>query len=345
MVKNSRDLKNISLEDRVYDTIARNNLIKNGDKIIVAVSGGPDSICLLNVLYNLREQFIKYNNIDYNLIVAHVNHMIREESEEEAIYVKEVCDKLNIDFNYLKIDVEAKAKSEKISTEMCGRKIRYDFFNDVLKKYNADKIAVAHNSLDNIETILINLSRGTGLKGLCGIRYENNNIIRPLLDINREDILNYCTLNKLEPKMDKTNMEDIYLRNKVRLNVIPVLKENLGDNICESILRTRRILIKEEEFLSQYTNTIIKCAIIENNNESIIFNIDNIINENEAISKRCIREIIRLCVLDLNGVSNVHIDEIYKILYEHKKGKKFICVKKFNIEIINKNLGRINKIS
>ena len=128
MVRNSRDLKNISLEDKVYDTIVKNDLIKNGDKIVVAVSGGPDSMCLLNVLNNLKEQFKKYNNIDYSLVVAHVNHMIREESEDEKVYVEQYCKRLGISFNYLKVNVTKEAKKGKISTEMCGRKIRYEFF-------------------------------------------------------------------------------------------------------------------------------------------------------------------------------------------------------------------------
>lgn len=345
MVKNSRDLKNISLEDKVYDTILKNDLIKNGDKIVVAVSGGPDSMCLLNVLNNLKEQFKKYNNIEYSLVVAHVNHMIREESEDEKLYVEEFCKKLEIPFNYLKVDVEEEAKKEKISTEMCGRKIRYEFFNEVLKKQNATKIAVAHNSLDDVETIILNLSRGTGLKGLCGIAYKTNNIIRPLLDISREEIENYGNVNNLDAKIDKTNMCDIYLRNKVRLNVIPTLKQNLGENICDSILKTRKILIKEEEFLSQCTNNIIKSAIIENNKLSINFDINTIIKSHEAIATRCIREIIKMCISDLNGISSTHVDDIYKMLMEHKKSKMFIYGNKFCIEIITKNIAKISKIS
>ncbi len=345
MVKNSRDLKNISLEDKVYDTIVKNDLIKNGDKIVVAVSGGPDSMCLLNVLNNLKEQFKKYNNIDYSLVVAHVNHMIREESEDEKVYVEQYCKRLGISFNYLKVNVTKEAKKGKISTEMCGRKIRYEFFNEVLKKENATKIAVAHNSLDNVETIILNLSRGTGLKGLCGISYKTQNIIRPLLDISREEIEEYGNNNNLNAKIDKTNMCDIYLRNKVRLNVIPTLKQNLGKNICDSILKTRKILIKEEEFLSQYTNNIIKSAIIENNNLGISFNINTIIKLHEAIATRCIREIIKMCISDLNGISSTHIEDIYKILVEHKKGKMFVYGSKFCIEIITKDIAKISKIS
>lgn len=345
MNRDSRYLKNITLEDKVYNTIIDNNLIENNDKIVLGVSGGPDSMCMFNVLLSLKDVLKKENDIVYDLIVAHINHGIRQESDGEALYVKEFCEKNNIKFYYLKTNIKELSKENKMSEEMCGRQVRYEFFDKILKKENATKIAVAHNADDNVETIILNLSRGTGIKGLTGISYKNLNIIRPILDIYKEEVLKYCSEKNLEPKIDKTNFEEIYLRNKIRLSVIPNLKQNLGENFCASVLKTREILTKEEEFLSDYTNKIINSAIIENNNESITFNFSYIANEHEAICYRCIREIIKMCTGDLIQVSMIHISDIYKMLKQNIKSKTFIIGNKFSIKIINKNIAIINKLS
>lgn len=344
-MKDSRYLKKMTLEDRVYETIMNNNLIQDKDKIVLGVSGGPDSICMLYVLKNLKERFYNENNITYELIVAHINHSLRDEADMETEYVREVCKKLDIKLHILKEDIKALSKKEKISEEMCGRNVRYAFFDKVLNLEKANKIAVAHNEDDNIETIIINLSRGTGIKGLTGIMYQNGNIIRPILDIKKAETSEFCEKNNLDAKIDKSNFEVVYLRNKVRLNVVPVLKDNLGDNFTDSLLKTREILIKEEEFLSKYTNKIINRAIIENNKSNIKFDVCVIINEDDAIIYRCIRSLIELCFGDLFQVSLVHIKNIAKILKENKKGKKFILGNKFQIEILNKNIAVINKLS
>ena len=218
------------IQKEVSNNIIQNNLIKNNDKIVVAVSGGPDSMCLLTVLNDLKSLFKKKYNINYELVVAHVNHSIRLESENEKIYVENVCEKLNIPFFYLKENVEAISKERKISVEACGRKIRYKFFNDVKNKTNATKIAVAHNLNDNVETVLLNLIRGCALKGLTGMDFLSNEIIRPLLTIEKKYILEYNIFQNLNPCFDYTNNENIYLRNKIRNILIPLLEKEYNSN-------------------------------------------------------------------------------------------------------------------
>ena len=132
-MKDSRYLKNMTLEDRVFETIVNNNLIQNNDKIVLGVSGGPDSICMLYTLNNLKERFKDELGIEYTLIVAHVNHSLRDEADMETEYVRNVCKKLNIKVCVLKEDVKKISEEEKISEEMCGRNIRYEFFDKVLK--------------------------------------------------------------------------------------------------------------------------------------------------------------------------------------------------------------------
>ena len=297
----------------VKNNIVENNLIKANDKVVVAVSGGPDSMCLLDSLYRLK------NELNFNIIVAHVNHGIRKESEEEKEYVNKYCTKRNIPFSYLKVDVPKLSKEKKISEETCGRIVRYDFFEKVRQENNADVIAVAHNLNDNIETILLNQIRGCGLKGLIGMDFKFNKIIRPLLTIEKKDILLYNNELELHPCFDKTNEEDIYLRNKIRLNLIPYL-EKLNPNLVTNISRMRNILKEDNEFIEDFTNKIFEKVIIKEDNSKIV------------IEKK---------ISNLDGIENIHVLDIIKLLNNNIKGKKYIIGNKFTIEILKKDIAVI----
>lgn len=321
--------------------IVENSLIKNNDKIIVGVSGGPDSMCLLDSLIILENIFKNKYNISYSLIVAHVNHMIRKESKEEKKYVENFCKKFNIPFHYLEIDVKNKSKEEKMSEETYGRKIRYDFFEELRKKENATSIATAHNMDDDIETIILNIIRGTGLKGLTGMRYKYKNIIRPLLNIEKSDILEYNTKRDLNPCIDKTNFENIYSRNKIRNILIPTLKNEYNFNIKQNIIRMKNIIVEDNDFLDKYTQKIVNNSLIDYNINSIKFNFSSIINEHDSIKKRAIRKIIEMKCGTLDGIGNIHILDILELLNNNIRGKKYIIGNKFTIEIIKKNIGII----
>ena len=172
--------------NKILSTINKYNLIQKGDKIVIGVSGGPDSMCLLDSLYCLKDK------LNIEIIVAHINHKIRKEADEETEYVKDYCKNKNIKCYVKKAEVEKLAKEQKLGTEEMGRKIRYDFFKEVAKKENANKIATAHNLNDNVETVMLNLLRGTGISGLKGIeikRTEDNlEYIRPIRECERKDI-------------------------------------------------------------------------------------------------------------------------------------------------------------
>ena len=318
----------------VQDNIINNNLIKKDDKIVVAVSGGPDSMCLLDSLFKLKDK------LKFKVVVAHVNHGIREESEQEKVYVEKFCKVRNIPFYYLKADVPALSKERKMSEEACGRSIRYDFFEEVRKKENADSIAVAHNLNDNVETILLNIVRGTGLKGLTGMDFKFNNIIRPLLTIEKKDILLYNKELELNPCFDKTNEEEIYLRNKIRLTLIAIL-EKLNPNFITNISRMREILKEDNDFIDNYCNNILQKIIIKEDNSSIIFNFSLFMDEHNSIKKRIIRKIIERSISNLDGIESIHILDILNLLQNNIKGKKYIIGNKFKIEIIKKNIAVI----
>lgn len=318
----------------VKNNIVENSLVKKGDKIVVAVSGGPDSMCLIDTLYRLKDE------LEFSILVAHVNHGIRIESDLEKEYVEKYCKERNIPFFYLKVDVPKLSKEKKISEETCGRMVRYDFFEKVRQENNADLIAVAHNLNDNIETILLNQIRGCGLKGLIGMDFKFNNIIRPLLTIEKKDILVYNNELELHPCFDKTNEEDIYLRNKIRLQLIPYLKE-LNPNFVTNISRMRNILKEDNDFIEEYTNIVFDKVIIKIDNSKIVFDFSKFMNEHKSIQKRIIRKIIEKKISNLDGIENIHVLDMIKLLNNNIKGKKYIIGNKFTIEIIKKNIAII----
>lgn len=329
------------INNEVEETIINNNLIKNEDKIVVAVSGGPDSMCLVNVLYDLKSKFKEKYNISYELLVAHVNHMIREESKYEKEYVENFCKLKNIPFHYLKKNVPELSKKFKMSEETYGRMIRYEFFENVRNITNSTVIATAHNLNDDAETILLNIIRGSGLNGLTGIDYKFKNIIRPLLNIKKSYINEYNDILNINPCIDKTNLENVYIRNKVRNILIPQLEDEYNSNIVNNLIRMKKLVKNDENFLKEYTEKVLKNCIIDNNINSVKFKISLIIREHDSIKLRVIREIINLKIGNLDGIENIHVQDILKLLENNIKGKKYIIGNKFTVEILGKDLAII----
>jgi tRNA(Ile)-lysidine synthase len=183
---------------------------------VVTCSGGADSIFLLHIL----------NKLGFDCIVAHCNfHLRGEESNRDENFVREFCKRENLTLHVQHFDTKQFATENKLSIEMAARELRYNWFEEIRKEYNASAIAVAHHSDDSIETILLNLLRGTGLKGICGIRPKNGYIVRPLLCVNRKEIEDYLHEQGIEYIVDSTNLENEYTRNKIRNIVMPILRE------------------------------------------------------------------------------------------------------------------------
>jgi len=178
--------------DKVLETIKKYNMINNKDKIVVGVSGGPDSVCLLHILCKLRE------SMDLGLVAVHVNHMLRgDEASGDEAFVENLCKKLNVELVTRRIDIKKLAKERRLSLEETGRIERYRLFEEVADNFGAQRIAVAHNKNDQAETVLMNIIRGTGLDGLRGMDYIRGRIIRPLLGVERTEIENYCRIHNL----------------------------------------------------------------------------------------------------------------------------------------------------
>ena len=289
------------LEKIALKTITKHNLICKNDHIIVGVSGGADSICLLYFLNSIK------NDFNLKITAVHINHCMRgEESDEDNRFVVDFCKSINIPINVFSFDIYSKAKEESITTEEAGRKYRYNSFNNVLKKVNGTKIAIAHNKDDNAETIIMRFFRGTGIKGLSGISYKRDNIIRPLLDCLRKDIEDYCTRNNLSYRNDSTNSMDIYTRNKIRLNLIPFIKKDFNPNIVNTLCDMSKTFYDENEFLDTLANKALDDCIIEKDTKKITLKINKLNNINLVIQKR----LLRLCLSHFNK-------DLYNLSYEH----------------------------
>ncbi len=333
------------LEDVIFNTIKKYNLIEDGDRLVVAVSGGPDSITLLDCLYELR----KSKKFNFEMVVAHVNHGLRENAKFDEEYVLEYCKKNNIKCFVLHANVKEEAKKKKRGLEETGRIVRYEFFDKVQEETNSNKIAIAHNSNDNVETIIMNIIRGSGLSGLKGIEAVSDKYIRPLIETSREDIEKYCEDKKLNPRHDESNDDNIYTRNKVRNIVIPYIKKELNPNIIETINRLSSITKDDLNYLELQTKVAYNNMLLEENfskenvyndekEAKIILDLKKFNNENKAIEKRVILHAINKLFGTTKGIEKIHIEDIIK-LCNNNIGNKFLTPnKKTKVEIKNKTI-------
>lgn len=320
------------MKDRVLKTIKNNKLILNGDKIVLGVSGGPDSISMLNILRELKEG----GTLQFSMVVAHINHMIREEAVEDEKYVEDYCKKNGIECYVKRINVIEYAQNNKIGIEEAGRKARYDFFDEIAQKTNANKIAIAHNKNDKIETIIMHILRGSGLSGLKGIEpIRNNRYIRPLIDCERQEIEDYCEKEKLDPRIDKTNFENDYTRNKIRNIVIPYIKEEFNPNIIETINRLSEVITAEENYMDKIVKEIYGKILIETKETEISLSLKEFNKQEEVIKNRLILYTTRQLMGSSQGIEKIHLKDIIK-LCENNIGNKYLTPNK-NIKILVKD--------
>ncbi len=269
------------------------NQLKNA-RIVVACSGGADSMCLLHLLLTVR------NELGIKLEAAHVNHGIRgAEADSDEDYVRAFCDGNNIILHSLKVSVPDIAEKTSESIELCARRIRYEFFDSL----NADYVATAHTASDRIETMLMNLVRGSSLSGLCSIPAVRGNIIRPLIDFTREDIENYCKINSLIFVTDSTNLTDEYTRNKFRHNVVSQLKI-INPAFEKNAVKCIKKLNEENDYLNELAENAYNACLNEDNSIAA----SALIEQHPVLRKRIIK-----LFFEKNSTENIeskHIDYI-----------------------------------
>lgn len=242
--------------EKVRTYIASKNLLSPGETVVVAVSGGPDSLCLLKILHQLAA------DAGYMLVVAHLNHCLRPEAVDEARGVEKIASSLSLPIETRAVDIRAEKRKHGLSEEVAGRRARYKLLIDTARKYNASAIAMGHHLDDQAETVLLNILRGTGIDGLSGILpkrvFKEVRLIRPLLCLRRTEIEAFCREQGFQPFTDSSNLETYYTRNKVRLNLIPYLEQNYNPRIREALCRLAELAADDRHYLNRLANRIVK---------------------------------------------------------------------------------------
>lgn len=322
----------MEFKKKVANTISNYNLIEPGDKLVLGVSGGPDSMAMLNSL------------LEYNIVVAHVNHGLRENAVIDEKYVEDFCSQKGIEYHVLHANIKEKAKEYGRGLEDTGRIVRYSFFDEVADKVGANKIVIAHNMNDRVETIIMNLIRGTGTQGLKGIELKNGKYIRPLLLCSREEIEKYCEECQLNPRHDETNDENDYTRNKIRNIVIPYIKKEFNPNIEKSIIRLSDIVSEDINWMDDEVDRIYNEILISKNGvDEIIINRKKFNALNKAIQKRVILKAIIELFGTSQGIEKIHIDDIIKLCNNNIGNKYLTPNKNTRVELKNKQIS-ITKI-
>ena len=245
-----------TIEQKVLKFIDRHSLVSAGDRVLVALSGGPDSIFALYFLHKFKQRF------KIEISAVHVHHQLRgAEADEDEALCKEICEKMEIKFYAVKINVKNFAKANKLSIEEAARYLRYCEFRRIAEMASCNKIVTAHNMDDNTETVLLNLFKGAGLTGVSGIPIERQNIIRPILSLSKDEILNYLQQNKIQYRIDSTNFSEDFKRNYLRNKVIPLIKKEINPALDETLARSSEIFRASNRLVFSYIEKIFKSYV------------------------------------------------------------------------------------
>lgn len=303
------------LVDKVLNTIKRFEMIRPRDLIVIGLSGGPDSVCLVHVLHSLKDR------LKIELIPVYVNHGLRpEEIPHEIDFCKDFVSSLGYELIVREIDVMGYVKTTGLNKQEAARQLRYNVFNEVLIEKKAQAIAIGHNANDQAETILMRLIRGTGPEGLQGIPPVRGNVIRPLIEIEREEIEDYLFKNRLHYIVDSSNVKPEYTRNWIRLKLIPILKEK-NPSIITTLTRLAEIFSEEERVYEiEVTKALMRS--ISRKGDSMI---ELFLKPLEAMDTRLLRRLLRRAVdevFNLRGLSFVHVEDMVQLIKKGKAGDR-----------------------
>ncbi len=301
-----------TIEQKVLKFIDRYSLIEPGDKLLIALSGGPDSVFALYFFKKYERRFKS------EIFAAHVNHQLRgAEADEDEKFCKRLCDNLGIKFFSDKVDVKNYAKSNKLSLEEAARVLRYSYLMEVADNSGSNKIITAHNMNDNAETVLLNLFKGTGIAGVSGIPIKRHNIIRPLLNLCKDDILNYLNKKNIQYRIDSTNLENDFSRNFIRNEIIPLIKDRINPSLEETLFKSSRVFKSNFQILDKYIKQIL--------DEFVDFNKGQL-KINLSLIKQFDKEI-------LNEVFKKSLEVFFNYEYSFNDSTKLL-------NLINKQVGR-----
>jgi tRNA(Ile)-lysidine synthase len=324
----------------VEETIRKYAMFRKGDRVVVGVSGGPDSVSLLFLLHRMAPR------LGISLHVAHLNHMLRQKAaQDDALFVKRVAETLGLPVTIRRMDVRRVCRTEKLSVEEAARKVRYEFFLEVARKTGSSKIAVGHNMDDQAETVLMRLLRGAGPEGLSGMSPVREiggcKIVRPLLEVPRAYIKQFLEKERIPYKKDASNIEPVYLRNRLRLKLIPYLQKNYNRRIRKILCNTAESIKLMYEFVRKSARRAMAvCSVVENG--CVQVDLRKFVRYSEAVQIEIIRNSIENVAGSLRQIDYRHIQAITKIIDSsecasvdlpggiriEKKGKQLIVRKK-----------------
>lgn len=300
--------------------VEKYHMLQNGDTVVAGVSGGADSVCLLFMLHALQEE------IPFTLYAVHINHGIREEAGEDASFVEELCNRLGVAFFLVEEDVAAIAKSKSCSAEEAGRQVRYAAFRQILCNETGVsrgrlRIAVAHNMNDRAETMLFNLFRGSGLKGLCSIQPIRRakgepDIIRPLLCVTRGEIEEYLTSIGEKWCIDRTNAEDTYTRNRIRHHILPYAEEAVAGGAVTNMVRAADILTETADFVSQETLQAYGDCVVSEKKEEIMLSAEEVLKRHVFLRKQLILTCLERLSPARRDITSSHVEAVLALFAE-----------------------------
>jgi len=289
------------MQKQALATIAEHNLLAHGDGIVVGLSGGADSVALTHFLCNLTE-------LDLKIICVHVHHGLRgDEADRDARFCEEFCKQLGVELVTIQIDAAKEARKMGITVEESGRFFRYNHFYEERFRRGFGKIAVAHNRNDVVETIIMQIARGSG--GIRGIPAINRHVIRPLIDASRDDIIAYCDEHKLAYCSDSTNNSNDYTRNWVRNFLIPQIKDNLNPSLDDALLRLAKISAAENKYLDDITKNANETWLITED-DLVLINLEALARHDLAIRRRIIRNVIAEMLCDMKDITFDHVESV-----------------------------------
>lgn len=295
--------------NKVIETIKKFNMLNNGENVVVGLSGGADSCALTHILARLSEK------MDLHITAVHINHGIRgEEAERDERSAEEFCRRLNIEFIAYHCDIPSEAAKRGIGEEEAGRLVRYEKFYETAEKKNGAKTAVAHNMNDKAETLIMNLCRGAGMKGLAGIKPVSGSIIRPLIFCTRDEIEKYCDDNNIEYCTDSTNLQNEYTRNKIRNILLPWLSENINPAAAMNMANASELLREEEEYLESKAQEQYKKLLKDSGDGFVSLNADGLASEHGVIRRRVLRIALRSLRPDMRDFGRKHTESAEDIL-------------------------------
>lgn len=309
---------------KVRATITRHNMLTLGDKVIVGVSGGPDSVALLHALYTLANEF------GVSLHVAHLNHMLRgKAADDEARYVESLAYELGLGCTVQAVDVKDHADKRRISIELAARDVRYDFYRRTAVGEGASRVALGHHAGDQAETVLLRLIRGTGMSGLCGIPAVRPlgptggiTVIRPLLELTSREIRSYCHGAQLEYCIDASNVSPVYLRNRVRHDLIPRLERDYNPRVVRALSNTAGLVLDDEDYISGKVAETLGQIAKAVSPYNVAVDILDLCQQHVAIQRRIIRWAVSRLAGELRDLEFIHVEKVLEMVESGRTGSR-----------------------